>query len=41
MTQTCQPISILTGGLFTMSVQVFVSIMRTAYSYFTLLKNIQ
>ncbi|XP_023313103.1 odorant receptor 43a-like isoform X2 [Anoplophora glabripennis] len=41
MLKTSKPISILTGGLFTMSVPVFVSILRTTYSYFTLLKNIQ
>nr|QNH68054.1 odorant receptor 30 [Apriona germarii] len=41
MTQTYRPISILTGGLFTMSVSVFINVVRTAYSYFTLLKGIQ
>nr|AUF73016.1 odorant receptor [Anoplophora chinensis] len=41
MMKTSKPISILTGGLFRMSVPVFVSILRTTYSYFTLLKNIQ
>ncbi|XP_023313097.1 odorant receptor 30a-like [Anoplophora glabripennis] len=41
MMKTSKPMSILTGGLFTMSVPVFVSTLRTAYSYFTLLQNIQ
>nr|UTN00955.1 odorant receptor [Semanotus bifasciatus] len=41
MTQTYRPISLKAGGLFTMSILVYISILKTSYSYFTLLKKIQ
>ncbi|KAG5884635.1 hypothetical protein JTB14_035730 [Gonioctena quinquepunctata] len=41
MTQTVKPIDLKAGGLFTMSISAFVSVLRSAYSYYTLLQRIQ
>ncbi|XP_049825836.1 odorant receptor Or1-like [Aethina tumida] len=37
---TQRPIVVYVGGLFTMSLPVYVAILRSSYSYFTLLKNV-